>query len=38
MQDMMSSYMEQSKSVYLQMQDQLHKQTEQLLGAFGIKR
>lgn len=38
MQDMMNSYMEQSKSVYLKMQEQLQRQTEQLMGAFGIKR
>ncbi|KAF1019209.1 MAG: hypothetical protein GAK30_03238 [Paracidovorax wautersii] len=38
MQDMMNSYMEQSKSVYLKIQEQLQRQTEQLMGAFGMKR
>lgn len=38
MQEMMNSYMEQSKSVYLKVQEQLQRQTEQLMGAFGIKR
>lgn len=35
---MMSNYLEQSKSAFLQMQEQMQKQTEQLMGAFGLKR
>ena len=38
MQNMMSSYMEQSQNMFTQMQDQMQKQTEQMLGALGIKR
>jgi hypothetical protein len=34
MQAMMSNYMEQSQNMLSQMQ----KQTEQMLGVFGIKR
>jgi len=34
----MGNYMEQSQSMYQQMQDQMQKQTEQMLGAFGIKK
>ena len=38
MQNMMSSYMEQSQNMFAQMQEQMQKQTEQMLGALGIKR
>jgi polyhydroxyalkanoate synthesis repressor PhaR len=38
LQGLMGSYVEQSKNVFLQMQDQMQKNTEQVLGAFGIKR
>ncbi len=38
LQGLMGNYVEQSKSVFLQMQDQMQKNTEQVLGAFGIKR
>ena len=38
MQNVMSNYMEQSQSMFTQMQEQMQKQTEQMLGAMGIKR
>ena len=38
MQGMMGNYVEQSKTVFDKMQEQMAKQTEQMLGAFGIKR
>lgn len=38
MQNMMSSYMEQSQNMFSQMQEQMQKQTEQMLGALGLKR
>jgi polyhydroxyalkanoate synthesis regulator protein len=38
MQNMMSSYMEQSQNMFTQMQEQMQKQTEQMLGAFGLKK
>ena len=38
MQGMMGNYLEQSKTMFLQMQEQMTRQTEQMLGAFGIKR
>jgi polyhydroxyalkanoate synthesis repressor PhaR len=38
LQGLMGNYVEQSKSVFLQMQEQMQKNTEQVLGAFGIKR
>ncbi|MBU1360734.1 MAG: polyhydroxyalkanoate synthesis repressor PhaR [Gammaproteobacteria bacterium] len=38
LQGMMGSYVEQSKGMFLQMQEQMKKNTEQVLGAFGIKR
>jgi polyhydroxyalkanoate synthesis repressor PhaR len=38
MKGMMGSYVEQSQSMLVQMQEQMQKQTEQMLGAFGIKR
>jgi polyhydroxyalkanoate synthesis regulator protein len=37
-QGMMGSYMEQSKSVFDALQQQMQKQTEQMLGAFSVKR
>ena len=38
LQGLMGSYVEQSKNVFLQMQEQMQKNTEQVLGAFGLKR
>ncbi len=38
MQGMMGNYVEQSKNMFLQMQEQMTRQTEQMLGAFGIKK
>jgi polyhydroxyalkanoate synthesis repressor PhaR len=38
LQGLMGSYMAQSQGLFLQMQDQMQKNTEQVLGAFGIKR
>jgi polyhydroxyalkanoate synthesis regulator protein len=38
MQGMMGNYVEQSKHIFDQMQEQMAKQAEQMLGAFGIKR
>jgi polyhydroxyalkanoate synthesis regulator protein len=38
MQGMMGNYVEQSKSMFVQMQEQMQKQTEQMFGAFGLKR
>ena len=38
LQSMMGNYMEQSQTVLTQMQEQMQKQTEQMLGVFGIKR
>ncbi|HYF43877.1 MAG TPA: polyhydroxyalkanoate synthesis repressor PhaR [Ramlibacter sp.] len=38
MQGMMGNYVEQSKTIFEQMQEQMTKQTEQMFGAFGIKR
>lgn len=37
-QGMMGTYAEQSKTVLDKMQEQMQKQTEQMLGAFGLKR
>jgi len=34
----MGAYVEQSKTVFQQMQEQMQKNTEQMLGAFGLKR
>lgn len=34
----MGSYVDQSQAIFTQMQEQMQKQTEQMLGAFGIKR
>ncbi|MFT4191001.1 MAG: polyhydroxyalkanoate synthesis repressor PhaR [Comamonas sp.] len=38
MKDMLDNYVAQSRSVYLQMQEQLQRQTDQFMGAFGMKR
>ena len=38
MQGMMGSYVEQSKAMFDKMQEQMQKQTEQMFGAFGLKR
>ena len=35
---MLGNYAEQSKSSFLQMQEQWQKQAEQMFGAFGLKR
>ena len=35
---MMQGYVEQSKKMFDTMQEQMAKHTEQMLGAFGIKR
>ncbi len=35
---MMQGYVEQSKKMFESLQEQMAKQTEQMLGAFGIKR
>lgn len=37
-QGMMGNYLEQSKSMFEKMQEQMQKNTEQMLGAFGIKK
>jgi polyhydroxyalkanoate synthesis repressor PhaR len=38
MQGLMSTYMEQSKKAFVQMQKQMHESTEQVFGAFNLKR
>ena len=38
LQGMMGSSLEQSKALFTQMQEQMQKQTEQVLGTFGLKR
>jgi polyhydroxyalkanoate synthesis repressor PhaR len=38
MQGVMGSYAEQSKTLFEGMQEQMQKQTEQMFGAFGLKR
>jgi polyhydroxyalkanoate synthesis regulator protein len=38
MQGMMGGYMEQSQNMVLQMQEQMKKQAEQVLGVFTPKR
>ena len=38
MQGMMGSYVEQSKAMFDKMQEQMQKQTEQMIGAFLGKR
>ena len=37
-QGLMGNYAEQSKTLFEQMQEQMQKQTEQMLGAFGLKK
>ena len=37
-QGMMGNYVEQSKQMFEKMQEQMQKQTEQMFGAFGLKR
>ena len=34
----MGTYVEQSKNVFTQMQEQMQKQSEQMLQAFGLKK
>ena len=36
--ELMQGYVEQSKKMFDTMQEQMARQTEQMLGAFGIKR
>jgi polyhydroxyalkanoate synthesis repressor PhaR len=38
LQGMISQNLEQSKNLFVQMQEQMQKQTEQMLGSFGLKR
>jgi polyhydroxyalkanoate synthesis regulator protein len=38
MQGVMGSYVEQSKTLFGQMQEQLQKQSEQVLASFVLKR
>lgn len=38
MQGLVTQNLEQSKNLYLQMQEQMQKQTEQMLESFGLKR
>ena len=38
MQGLMGSYAEQSKAILEKMQEQMQKQTEQIFGAFVVKR
>jgi polyhydroxyalkanoate synthesis repressor PhaR len=38
MQNLMGKNMEQTKNLFTQMQEQMQKQTEQMLGSFGVKR
>ena len=38
MQNLMGKNLEQTKNLFTQMQEQMQKQTEQLLGNFGVKR
>jgi polyhydroxyalkanoate synthesis regulator protein len=38
MQGLMGSYVEQSKNLFSQMQEQLQKQSEQMLASFVLKR
>ncbi len=38
LQNMLGGNLEQSKNLFLQMQEQMQKQTEQVLGTFGVKR
>jgi polyhydroxyalkanoate synthesis regulator protein len=38
MQGLMGKNLDQSKNIFAQMQEQMQKQTEQMLGTFGVKR
>ena len=38
MQGLMGNYLEQSKNLFVQMQEQMQKQSEQMLAALGLKR
>jgi polyhydroxyalkanoate synthesis regulator protein len=38
MQNMMGSYMEQSKTAFAQVQEQMQRSSEQMLAAMGFKR
>jgi polyhydroxyalkanoate synthesis regulator protein len=38
MMGLMGNYVEQSQNMFQQMQEQMQKQTEQMLGAFGLKK
>jgi polyhydroxyalkanoate synthesis regulator protein len=38
MQGMMGTYLEQSRTAFTQMQEQMQKNSEQMLAALGIKR
>ena len=38
LQGMMGIYAEQSKQMFEKMQEQMQKNTEQMFGAFGLKR
>ena len=38
MEGMMGAYVEQSKSAFTQLQEQMQKQSEQMLSALGLKR
>jgi polyhydroxyalkanoate synthesis repressor PhaR len=38
MQSLFSAYVEQSQKAFVQFQDQMQKSTEQMFGAFGIRR
>jgi polyhydroxyalkanoate synthesis regulator protein len=38
LQGMMGNYTEQSRTMFEKMQEQMQKNTEQMFGAFGIKK
>jgi polyhydroxyalkanoate synthesis regulator protein len=38
MQGMVGNYLEQSKKTFVQMQEQMQKNTEQMLGAFRLNQ
>jgi polyhydroxyalkanoate synthesis regulator protein len=38
LQGVINNNLEQSKNLFVQMQEQMQKQTEQMLGTFGLKR
>ena len=37
-QGLMGSYADQSRNMFTQMQEQMQKQTEQMMGVLGLKR